>query len=255
MEFKLGWRRDLPDKRDRRYGASIVPEVALPPAVSLRAHMPEIHNQGSLGCCTAEAVCGLLHYRELTDSNPRLVNPSVLFQYYNTRVLEGTVKEDSGASIRNAVKAAAQFGMCEETCWTFEPSRFKTKPGKRCYDQAKKWKAVNYERVDETSPQFEYLLKHKLASGDPVVFGISVYDSIENVITTQTGYVALPGPNNRCLGGHAILLTGFNDAKAEFEFRNSWGTGWGDGGYGVLPYKYVTDRDLAADFWTIGIVP
>ena len=31
--------------------------------------------------------------------------------------------------------------------------------------------------------------------------------------------------------------------------RSSWGTRWGDGGYGWLPYGYVSQQ-LAADFWT-----
>jgi len=32
--------------------------------------------------------------------------------------------------------------------------------------------------------------------------------------------------------------------------RNSWGTGWGEGGYGWLPYEYIL-RGLAEDFWSI----
>lgn len=32
--------------------------------------------------------------------------------------------------------------------------------------------------------------------------------------------------------------------------RNSWGTGWGDAGYGWLPYEYVL-KGLAEDFWSI----
>ncbi len=32
--------------------------------------------------------------------------------------------------------------------------------------------------------------------------------------------------------------------------RNSWGTGWGDRGYGWLPYDYVLN-ELAEDFWSL----
>lgn len=32
--------------------------------------------------------------------------------------------------------------------------------------------------------------------------------------------------------------------------RNSWGTGWGDSGYGRLPYEYVL-KGLAEDFWSV----
>ena len=32
--------------------------------------------------------------------------------------------------------------------------------------------------------------------------------------------------------------------------RNSWGPGWGDQGYGWLPYEYVK-QGLALDFWSL----
>ena len=32
--------------------------------------------------------------------------------------------------------------------------------------------------------------------------------------------------------------------------RNSWGVNWGVGGYGWMPYAYIT-RGLAADFWSL----
>ncbi len=32
--------------------------------------------------------------------------------------------------------------------------------------------------------------------------------------------------------------------------RNSWGTEWGDAGYGWLPYKYVLSG-LAVDWWVL----
>ena len=35
---------------------------------------------------------------------------------------------------------------------------------------------------------------------------------------------------------------------------NSWGTGWGDKGFFTMPYAYLTDEDLSADFWTIRVV-
>jgi C1A family cysteine protease len=52
------------------------------------------------------------------------------------------------------------------------------------------------------------------------------------------------------------VAVGFDDAKrirswkGALLVRNSWGPGWGDAGYGWLPYAYV-DRGLAADFWTL----
>jgi C1A family cysteine protease len=53
------------------------------------------------------------------------------------------------------------------------------------------------------------------------------------------------------LGGHAILLIGYDDKTKVFKFQNSWGVGWGDKGYGYIPYDYVLDNNLAFDLCTV----
>jgi hypothetical protein len=56
------------------------------------------------------------------------------------------------------------------------------------------------------------------------------------------------------LGGHAVLAVGYDDASQRFIVSNSWGSGWGMKGYFTIPYSYLTDNNLADDFWTIGMV-
>ena len=71
---------------------------------------------------------------------------------------------------------------------------------------------------------------------------------------SRTGRVPMPGPNEALLGGHAVLAVGYDDAAGVFLIRNSWGSSWGQRGYGAMPYAYLADGNLSDDFWTIGLL-
>lgn len=235
---RLNWRPDVPDHRDRLYAAA---PKRLPKKVDLREGMRPVKNQGSLGSCTGHAVGSYVDYL-----NPGEPNASRLFIYYNERLLEGTVKEDAGATIRSGIKAVAKFGSCKESLHPYKLDRFDNKPTKRAYANAQQNKIVSYERVKTLKD-----LKASLAEGFPVVFGMALYESFETQAVTSTGVVPMPGKNETFLGGHAVLAVGYDDKTKRVLVRNSWGKTWGDGGYFTMPYDYVANTDLCDDFWTI----
>ena len=64
----------------------------------------------------------------------------------------------------------------------------------------------------------------------------------------------MPQPGDKVRGGHAVTAVGYDDFQEVFIVRNSWGEGWGDKGYFYMPYAYITNPDLASDFWAINMV-
>jgi C1A family cysteine protease len=106
---------------------------------------------------------------------------------------------------------------------------------------------LTYQKV----PQVLWSLKTVLANGRPIVFGFTVYSAFESATVAQTGIVPMPSPSDQVVGGHAVVLVGYDDAADRFRVRNSWGTGWGQQGYFEMPYLYVTSASLASDFWVI----
>jgi len=246
---RYGWIPDLPDKRDRY----LVPKPAkkLPAAIDLRAKCPPVYDQGNLGSCTANAIGAAHQFGQIRQTQSRgSFTPSRLFIYYNERAMEGTISVDAGAYIRDGIKSVVKQGACPESEWPYVVERFAVKPSAACYEHALQHQALAYMRLVQSL----MMLKGSLAIGFPVIFGFTVYESFEEESVAKTGVVPLPGAGERALGGHAVLAVGYDDAKQCFVVRNSWGTQWGDKGYCYMPYAYLTDSDLAADFWTITLV-
>lgn len=247
---RYGWIPDLPDQRDHLYAAPVVHLAKLPAKVDLRAKCPPVYDQGQLGSCTANAIGAAIQFDRMKQKlTPNFV-PSRLFIYYCERVIEGTVNADSGAQIRDGIKSVAHNGDCPEKEWPYDIARFSLKPSPGCYKDALKYKAVSYQRVVQAPSQ----LKGCLASGYPIVFGFTVYESFEGAAVARTGKMPMPAPSEKVLGGHAVLAVGYDDAAQRFIVRNSWGKGWGMQGYFTMPYAYLTDNNLSDDLWTIRLV-
>jgi C1A family cysteine protease len=247
-----GWIPDIPDKRDKKFTGMKMKSgtpISLPPKIDLSVNMVEVYNQGSLGSCTANATGGVFQYIQLKDDAVEdwTTNPSRLFLYYNSRLFQGTVNTDSGAYIRDSVKAVAKFGVVPEDEYPYVIKDFAKKPPTAIYNHAKDHRAIEYQRVEQTLTE----TKIALSEGNPVIFGFSVYDEFEGQTVAKTGILNLPTKNETLKGGHAVVIVGYDDETQRFLVRNSWGSDWGINGYFTMPYAYVIDGDLAADFWVI----
>jgi C1A family cysteine protease len=245
-----GWIPDIPDQRDFLYAAPMAFLRALPDKVDLRAQCPDIYDQGQLGSCTANAIGGAIEFDQMKENLPQVFIPSRLFIYYNERVIEGSVSSDAGAMLRDGIKTVAKQGVCPEPMWPYLIPKFRTKPSASCYTEAAKHTAGSYQRLIQSSSQMQGCL----ASGYPFIFGFTVYESFETSTVARTGHAPMPGTRERVLGGHAVCAVGYDNDARWFICRNSWGRGWGMRGYFTLPYDYLTNSDLAADFWTIRVV-
>jgi C1A family cysteine protease len=240
-----GWKPDKKDERDLNFlYKDIKPTITLPKVVNMISKCSPIVDQGELGSCTANAGAGCFEFLEL-KYGITFLPVSRLFVYYNERLIEGTVSEDSGASIRDIIKAAASWGWCSEKEWPYNINEFTVKPGKQCYKDAVIHEIKSYHRVLNQNDMLTCL-----ADGFPFIFGITVFESFESDSVAKTGIVPVPNPaTERQLGGHAMLAVGYDENTQRFDVRNSWGAGWGAKGYCTIPFAYI--NKWASDYWTV----
>jgi C1A family cysteine protease len=248
-----------------RAGKTRRPRASLPGEVDLREWCSAVEDQGTLGSCTANAGTGVIEYYERRAFGKH-VEASRLFLYRVTRNLM-KMKGDTGGFLRTTIGAMVLFGVPPEEYWPYTDSQdgFDREPPAFCYAFAQNYQAIKYYRHDPPGSKPAEVLervKGALAAGHPSMFGFTVYSSIEQA--GRTGRIPFPGPRERIEGGHAIVAVGYDDkmkienksaaggaaTEGAFLIRNSWGEGWGEAGYGWLPYEYV-ERGLAEDFWSV----
>jgi len=240
-KFNLIWKADRLDTRDYRYQ---VTQKLNPNLVDLRKYCSPIENQGSLGSCTGQSIAGAIEL--LNKRGGKHNDVSRLFIYYYERLILGTVNYDSGAYIRDGIKATNKYGASLESLWPHDIRKFRQEPITEAKNDALNRKVTRYERVNDFNGCID-----ALSNGYPVIMGFYVYDSFMSKNVARTGIMPYPNTKReKLLGGHAVLLVGYDKRKKVFIARNSWGTNWGDKGYFYMPFDIVKPN-MSSDYWII----
>lgn len=76
-------------------------------------------------------------------------------------------------------------------------------------------------------------IKHELLSHGPVTAHVIEYPSMKKLGRHQTWK---PLPDEPMVGGHAVVIYGWDDERGGWLIQNSWGDAWCDAGRGVFGY-------------------
>jgi C1A family cysteine protease len=253
QKYKLNHRKSHPDSRDHVIKMT-APLKAGQSSVDLSQFCDTPKDQGNVGACTSFASTGLMEYFYHKYMGGQIMSLfSEKFLYYATRVNidNWPANEDSGASLRDTMKAMVSLGVCLETTFPYlRPGQtdcsFADAPPPSAYAEALNYQVTKYATITDKNQQLVLTdLKNLLQNGYAFVGGVTCY---ENFFNDTNGLIPLP--QGQVIGGHAILFIGYDDAKQVFKFKNSWGSSWGDKGYGYLPYQYLFTGNLD-DLWTV----
>ena len=198
--------------------------------------------------CTSFGISGAMEFDE-NNEGINFVPLSQLFIYYNERSIEGTVDEDSGAQIRDGIKAVSSKGACAESLWPYDITKFTMLPPPDAYEDGLSRDITQYLRLNDFDD-----IQQCLANGFPAVIGFNVYESFEDPQVAETGIMPIPDyDNEECLGGHCVLVCGYDIATQMLLVKNSWGTGWGlpsHPGFFSMPFEFAQSSEIS-DMWVI----
>jgi len=207
------------------YGTYQNTHKALPnTVVSLRDLYGPTENQGDEGSCSAFAslqFCGALR----TQVGLSSFDPSQQAQYFEERKLEGTVDQDSGATLEDALLVLEKYGVMPSADDSYNDEDFKVNPPIKDFDKSLRLNNNQAQKIKQRTLLTDTL--DALNNGHPILFGFQVYTEMESSEVAQTGILPMPGPDSQDLGGHAVNAIGFDPVKKNILVLNQWGQDWG----------------------------
>lgn len=222
-------------------GALAAP-AALPTKVDLRQPWWTIGNQSTTGSCVGWATAdGVMRYH-LVQANRlqqnQLLSPRFVWMAsketdeFTSR--PETFVEEAGTSLKAAMDIVRKYGTVLDSVLPFKISTLMYAGNENAlYAAASTRRAANYFNLGKNLTQW----KSWLAGNGPILAGLSVDATWDNASSTGGKLDSFQPATIR--GGHAVCVVGYTADR--FIIRNSWGTSWGDKGFGYASPAYITD--------------
>jgi C1A family cysteine protease len=227
--------------------SSYQPLGSLPSSLDWRSNggnfVTPIRNQSSCGSCWAFAATAALESATLIYSNSPDTNLNLSEQVMVSCGVSGS--NDAGGCGGGYISYASDHirntGLPLETCYPYTATDGNC--GSACANwQSSAYKIASWSWVATTAPTVD-AIKNALSEHGPLVTTLRVYEDFYDYIEGVYSYVS-----GAYLGGHAVLLVGYNDNERYFIVKNSWGTWWGEDGYFKIAYSEVNGTTQFGDY-------
>ncbi|MDE0024548.1 MAG: C1 family peptidase [Spirochaetaceae bacterium] len=217
--------------------------VALPSSIDISVDAPAPGNQGWQGSCVGWAVAYTVKtYHERIERGWRLTDKrhvmSPAYVYNQIKVPGG------GAYYPDAFGLLASQGVSSWAAMPYNQLDDRTQPSASARAEATNYRIASWGTVLSTTyTVFLQEVKRHLAAGDPELIAIPVYPDFQDLSESNPVYDSDSG---KLRGYHAVVIVGYDDIRSAFKVVNSWGTGWGIGGYGWIDYDASDDLIVSA---------
>jgi hypothetical protein len=226
---------------------------------------PEIANQGKIESCVPTCISTLYYYYTVKQDNHLKFRISRLYLYYKVRKLYDEIDKDNGSTIEDCINELVVNGAPPEFIYPYNVDKIYEFPNELSVNLSKFCKCMGFNKIDR------YKIKKYLLNDDPVICGIKIFFDIHDKEIAKTGILPsptcvsptltsiplspkVPGKNDnygQVVGGHCIIIVGYDDNKLLYKFINSWGEKWGENGCGYISYDYIHNFKYADEFFIL----
>jgi hypothetical protein len=200
----------------------------LPERVDLSQRFPTPGDQGEQGSCVGWAVgyAARSYYAVIREGRPRNQVGEIPSPAYIYGAIKPAGNCDTGSLITRALDLLSRDGALSLARYPYN-DRVCPAPSRVASPQFRiaNWRALTIGQIDDA--------KGALAKGHPVIIG----SRITKDFTRLRGDLVWRGEGELIQGGHAMALVGYDERRQAFKVINSWGTKWGDGGFGWIGYE------------------
>lgn len=228
------------------------PDTKLPVIFSLRKKLPPSGDQGSQN----SSVAWSLGYSLMSYKN-KVLHPEISYLRKDGSINRNAVyspafvfnqtqqKEGEGSTFLDTLRLLSYKGILPWNLMPYSASDYKQLPDESLLEISEKSKIQKYYRVDPDNIQD---IRYAISRGIPVVVGLIVLPSFQE-LTADAIYEEPNGKDWQSGKEISLLLIGYNDKKKYFEVQNSWGSQWGEHGFGKISYSWIQKASLEA--WVV----
>lgn len=235
----LSARPDPIDFRDKMYVPTLVEVPVVRPLSDFLASNPVILDQGQEGACTGFGLAAvanhLLKVRQKGGSF-QVVSPRMLYETAK-RNDEWPGEKYSGSSARGAMKGWHKHGVCSEAAWPYLVGTDDRDLNSGRLADAQNCPLGAYFRVNHQ----DLVAMHSAISETGILYATATVHSGWSSVKAD-GMIRYDAET---IGGHAFAIVGYD--REGFWIQNSWGPGWGNGGFCHI--SYYDWMENGSDVW------
>ncbi len=166
---------------------------------------------------------------------------SATYLFVRGRQLEGTYPGDRTTGIWpiTALRIGRGWGIVPDEAWKRDDSDWPPQEPPGLDGLASSNRYIRYQRVRSLGECKVVLARLKV----PVLGSFVISEAWFNA---PDGRIPWASESDEAIGAHSVLLVGYDDNTEELKFQNSWGSSWGDRGFGYLPYKLFNSTGTEA---------